>query len=262
MSRDIIPNKQSEYAKLSTLLTKGRMAGVVDWDAIEDRLRVPEKPGEWDSPKELIETYAQYFRRERMEGQEVYIEVWVEKDALSGVLKRVTEKYGINLMVNRGYSSTSAMHDAYQRVEEAMEEEKKVVILYLGDHDPSGIDMIRDIKDRMDTFSETELHTDWFKVKRIALTPEQIEEYNPPPNPTKLTDPRADWYIKEHGHTCWEVDALTPQVLHSLLEDNILELIDYDLYEQVLEKEREERDELLKVAKDNWPDGDDDDAED
>ena len=152
VSRDIIPNKQSEYAKLSTLLTKGRMAGIVDWEAIEDRNRKPYIPSAWDSPESIVESAISSYRRNRQEGQETYIELWVEKDALSGVLKRVTEKYHINLIVNKGYSSTSAMYDAYERVKDKVLENKKVVILYLGDHDASGLDMIRDIRDRTRTF--------------------------------------------------------------------------------------------------------------
>jgi len=212
VSRDIIPNKLSEYAKLSTLLTKGRMAGIVDWDAIEDRLRVPDKPSSWSSPQEIVDAVAKQYRRDRMFGQSTHIEVWVEKDALSGVLKRITHKYGVHLMVNRGYSSTTAMHDSYQRFLDAWREDKSVLILYFGDHDPSGIDMVRDIRDRVETFvkgsEENEeqyddtYFDDMFEMRRCALTQKQIKEFNPPPNPTKMTDTRAEWYIKEYGHTC------------------------------------------------------------
>jgi hypothetical protein len=148
VSRDIIANKVQEYAKLSTLLVKGRMAGVVDWEAIEDRIRVPFLPYWVHDVEDAISDTIDQYRLNRQDGQEVYIELWVEKDALSGVLKRITSEFHINLMVNRGYSSCTAMHDAYKRFKIQEDDGKEVVILYLGDHDPSGLDMVRDIKER------------------------------------------------------------------------------------------------------------------
>lgn len=242
VSRDIIPNQQKEYAKLSGLLVKGRMAGVVDWDAIEDRIRVPQIPSAWDSPEGIIRSAIQSYRRNRQEGQDVYIEVWVEKDALSGVLKRITEEYHLNLMVNRGYSSCTAMHDSFERLEEAEDDGKETHILYLGDHDPSGLDMVRDVRDRLEEFGVNPV------VTQIGLTMNQIKEFNPPPNPAKITDPRAQWYLAEYGNTSWEVDALTPNVLHSLLRENIEELIDMDLYNESLIQEEKDKEKLKKLA--------------
>lgn len=148
VSRDVIPNKVAEYAKLSILLKEGRMAGIVDWDAIEDRLRVPYTPASFDSPADIMEAVINQYKMPRMKDQENYLEVWVEKDALSGVLKRVTSKYHVPILVNRGYSSASAMYDSYGRFREALSNGQKIKILYLGDFDPSGMDMIRDVRDR------------------------------------------------------------------------------------------------------------------
>jgi hypothetical protein len=249
VTQNIVENKIAEYSKLSILLTKGRMAGVVDWDGIEDRIRVPDKPSSWNSPQEIIRACAEQYRRDRMRFQDVHIEVWVEKDALSGVLKRVTHPYGVHLMVNRGYSSTSAMHDAFLRFEEAWDADKKVVILYLGDHDPSGLDMVRDIKGRVDTFKGYKTDEDTFEITRVALTSAQIKQYNPPPNPAKLSDPRAKDYIAQFGAKSWEVDALPPEVLHSIVEDSIVELIDMDKFNEQKEQEKVEKQKLVKVAK-------------
>ncbi len=306
VSRDIIPNRKSEYAKLSTLLTKGRMAGVVDWSAIEDRNRKPYIPGAWDSPEEIVKSAIHSYRRNRQLNQEVYIELWVEKDALSGVLKRITEKYHINLIVNKGYSSTSAMFDAHERVKEKLLENKKVVILYLGDHDPSGLDMIRDIHDRTKNFIgnskeikelwygyEDELDKlgedkkeeivqsmredyywvdetyfsneegddmDFFKVhahklfddnvevRPIGLTMEQIRKFAPPPNPAKITDPRAKWYIEKFGQVSWEVDALNPDTLHKLVRKNVEGLINTELFNEELKQEEIDKEKLKSFA--------------
>lgn len=223
VSKDIIPNNDREYAKLSNILKKGRMAGIVDWSAIEDRVR--------DVQHAIQDTIEQY-RVNRMQGQQRNIEIWVEKDALSNVLFRVTSKYHIRLMVNRGYSSISAMYDAHRRLRSGD------VILYFGDHDPSGKDMVRDIRERMEEFGRE------IDVRPVALTMEQIRRFNPPPNPAKITDPRAKWYIREYGRTSWELDALPPRELIRLAEEAVEELIDLDQYNRCLDREQRDIEEL------------------
>ena len=232
VSRDIIPNNDKEYAKISNILKNGRMAGIVDWASIEDRVRRPKLPYWVYGIENAVEETISQYRLNRMEGQERKIEIWVEKDALSNVLYRVSEKYHIRLMVNRGYSSVSAMYDAYKRLSD------NDVILYFGDHDPSGMDMIRDIRERLTEFG---INVD---VRPIALNMEQIQEFNPPPNPAKITDPRAKWYIEKYGKTSWELDALPPKELIELAENAVLSIIDIDLYNDMLDKENEDIEKL------------------
>jgi len=242
VSRDVIPNKQAEYKKLGNLLTKGRMAGVVDWDAIEDRVRVPKLPYWCKDIEDALSDTADQYRLNRQAEQGTYIEVWCEKDALSQVLYRVTSEYHVRLMVNRGYSSTTAMHDASKRFRAASRRGQDCVILYVGDHDPSGLDMLRDIESRLKEFGQ------WVEVIPVALTKEQIDEHNPPPNPAKVTDPRAGDYIAEHGNVSWEVDALPPQVLHRLIESGILHYIDEELYNEQIDQEEEDKKTLSTFA--------------
>jgi len=239
-SRGFIPNDDREYKKLGGLLVKGRMAGVVDWDAIEDRTRRPYLPYWVDGIKPALQDTIDQYRLDRMKGQDVYVELWVEKDALSGVLRKVTSLYHINLIVNRGYSSCSAMYQAFDRFRGAMASHKEIIILYLGDHDPSGLDMIRDIDDRILEFGAD------VEVKHIALTNAQIKKYKPPPNPAKVDDPRANWYIDKYGTASWEVDALPPDVLHSLVKTQIEDLIDLTILEDQLIKEKEHKKKLIK----------------
>lgn len=240
VSKNIIPNKVNEYGKLSSLVVKGRMAGVIDWEGIEDRLRVPKLPyWVFDIPDAVKDTINNY-RLNRQQGQEKYIEVWCEKDALSNVLYRLTSKYHLRLMVNRGYSSCTAMHDAFNRFKRNVDQERH--ILYLGDHDPSGLDMIRDIQDRLDEFG---IDVD---ITPVALTKEQINQYNPPPNPAKITDPRSGWYIEQHGNTSWEVDALPPEVLHEILIREIESRMDMDLYESIIRQEQTDKRKLQDFA--------------
>lgn len=232
VSKDIIPNNDREYAKLSNILKKGRMAGIVDWSAIEDRVRVPKLPYWVRDVQHAIQDTIEQYRVDRMQGQQRNIEIWVEKDALSNVLFRVTSKYHIRLMVNRGYSSISAMYDAHRRLRSGD------VILYFGDHDPSGKDMVRDIRERMEEFGRE------VDVRPVALTMEQIRRFNPPPNPAKITDPRAKWYIREYGRTSWELDALPPRELIRLAKEAVEELIDLDLNNRCLDREQRDIEEL------------------
>lgn len=306
VSRDVIPNKQNEYQKLSILLKEGRMGGIVDWDAIEDRLRQPYTPNEFDDIPDGMDTLLSAYRRKRMTGQENYLEVWVEKDALSGVLKRVTSVYHVPILVNRGYSSASSMYDSYCRFKDAIQEGRKCKILYLGDFDPSGVDMIRDIHDRIleflfndeDLLEEADKATttedgqegneeydrlyelyltepkcsfndegeyfdsrrawifDRFQVIPIALTRQQIDRYKPPPNPAKRTDPRAKDFIKKHGGTSWEVDALRPEVLNALLKKEIEQRLNMDQYKRMLAKEKKDKQKLEDIKDSIKPDDD------
>lgn len=247
VSRDIVPNKQKEYDKLGRLVKEGRMSGLIDWNAIEDRLRVPKLPYYCEDIEGAMNDIISQYRLNRQNGQNNYIEVWVEKDALSAVLYRVTQKYHINLMVNRGYSSASAMYDAYKRFCDAIENDQDVQILYLGDHDPSGLDMINDIRNRINEMLTATHSYGSFEIKPIALTRQQIEKFNPPPNPAKLTDPRSKWYVQRHGAVSWEVDALPPQALHEILTNAIEENIDLEQYKHMLELEKKDRNKMRDV---------------
>jgi len=238
VARDIIPNAIKEYAKLSGLLTNARYTGDVDWTAIEDRTRIPKIPTTFEDVDELIENAKRCYKLNRWEGQEYYVELWTEKDAISSVISPITNSYQVPVSVNRGYSSASSMYDSAQRF---LEHDGKIkIILYLGDHDPSGLDMDRDIQNRLEEFGVD------VEVVRIGLTTEQINQYSPPPNPAKITDPRAKGYISEYGETSWEVDAIKPEVLQELIERFILKYLDLERFEQVEQKEQKEIQELEK----------------
>lgn len=237
--KGIIPNKQAEYAKLSNILKKWRMAGIVDRNIIEDRIRKPRLPYWVEDINDAINDVVDQYRLDRMIWQDKYIEVWVEKDALSGVLYRITEKYHIRLMVNRWYSSCSAMYDAYRRMKAQPLENH---IIYLWDHDPSGLDMVRDIEERLEEFWT------YVTVHHLGITQEQVKTFNPPPNPAKFSDPRADWYIKNYGKVSWEVDALPPKELLRILEEKILSMINIVKYNAVLEQEEKDKQKLISMV--------------
>lgn len=243
VSNNWIVNHQTAYKKLGAILDDCRYAGVIDWDSIEDRGRVP-KLTYWvhDIPNALQDTIDSY-RLDRQKGQKLAIELWTEKDALSGILGRSTHKYHIRLVVNKGYTSSSAVYEAYERIiQNYGMKHQRTIILYFGDHDPSGLDMIRDISERLSFMLANGQYkikdpSILFEVVQIGLNIRQVRQYKLPPNPTKMTDSRSGPYIEEFGNECWEVDALKPDILTSIVETNIEELLDLELYKDMITQE-------------------------
>lgn len=246
VSRALIPNTPRSYKNLGTLVSKARVAGMLDWDAIEDRGRVANIPQHFDSIEDLVEVAVRAYKLDRWVDQECYAELWVEKAALAGVLEPLAREYHVPLMVNKGYSSQSAMYESAQRImrgANAQDESggRPVYIFYLGDHDPSGQDMVRDIEGRLNLYTHRTVD---IIVENVALTTEQVGEYNPPPNPTKITDSRAKKYIERHGHECWEVDALDPNTLQALIRESFEGIIDMDKMDDVRTQEQVDKDRL------------------
>ena len=238
VSRNIIPNKDREYKNLSSLVSDARLSGLMDWSAIEDRVRVPRQQNEYADLDELAKAALASYRLPRWEGQNAYVELWVEKDALAGVLSPLAREFHVTMMVNRGYSSQSAMYESAQR----LGAESNPMIFYLGDHDPSGEDMVRDISERFTMFGV------YVDVRKIALTMAQIRQYNPPPNPAKVSDPRAAEYVAKHGASSWEVDALPPNVLSQLIRNEFVAVVDQDLMDAVKRREEVDKVELRKAV--------------
>jgi hypothetical protein len=253
--RNVIENSEKAYTNLGNLMVNARMAGMSDWDALEDRIRIPRLPTEFDSPQDLIDAAINSFRLPRWKGQDWYIELWCEKDALSNILASMARKYHITLMVNRGFGSASSLHETADRFI-AQEEAEHKAILYLGDFDPSGEDMVRDLRKRLSVFGAD------LTIEKIALTFDQVKQHNLVPNPVKKSDSRARAFIEKYGESSWEVDALPPDVLHQLVEEAILKVLDMDKYNKVIEQEDADK-ELLEEMKDkfNIDNPDDDDAD-
>ena len=227
VARGFIPNNERSYKNLGNLINDGRLAGIVDWNAIVDRTRYLRSNSHWDSPSQILGAVTNQYYRDHWENQDNYVEVWVEKDALVDIVSKACKPLDIPFFSCRGYVSQSEMWSAAQRLVNKNEEDKECTILHFGDHDPSGIDMSRDIQDRLSIFGAD------VKVNRIALTMEQIDTFNPPPNPTKLTDSRATDYLSKFGEECWELDAIDPKTLSRLIESEISKLIDVDAFNEV-----------------------------
>ncbi|WP_342416245.1 hypothetical protein NST83_01070 [Paenibacillus sp. FSL R10-2782] len=245
VARDVIPNNERSYKNLGNLISDGRMAGLIDWSAIEDRTRNLRKNSHWSTPGSIIHSAAYSFAYDKWEDQENYVEVWVEKDALVGIVGQVCEELDVPYFSCRGYVSQSEMWAAAQRLEDVAGQ-KDIHIIHLGDHDPSGKDMSRDICDRLELFGVM------VEFERIALNFDQIEAFNPPPNPTKLTDSRAPGYIANFGHECWELDALRPDIIESLIRESVNKYCDLELLQEAKVREEEAKRTLRAVAHD-WP---------
>jgi len=243
VSRALIKNIPTEYKRMGSIINDARLAGLIDWKAIEDRTRNIKHNTHWDSPGEIVRSCADDYTIDMWEGQAYRPEVWIEKDALIGVIERVCRKLDVTFFSCRGYTSQSEMWSGARRLQWYAESQGQTpIIIHLGDHDPSGIDMSRDILDRLTLFMGG------MKVNRIALNADQIRKYNPPPNPAKLTDSRATGYIKKFGNKSWELDALEPAVMAKLIEKTLLKLRDEPTYDRCVEKQKEGRDRLQEVA--------------
>lgn len=258
VSENIIPNHDTVYKKISKLLTDARYLGLIDWDAIEDRNRPSVMHIDWDNPHDALTTLIAQYRLPRWEDQKYYLEVFTEKDALSSIIEPICDKYHIRFNVNKGYSSASIMYKLSKRIAKKIDEGKEVILLYVGDFDPSGLDMVRDIDDRITEFlenGETYYNSYKFSIHHVALTLEQINERNPPPNPAKIKDPRAKWYIAKYGKKSYEVEALKPQYLINKIEEAIHQYIENDKYIKYLDKEKKQKEDMKNFA-DKYREGD------
>ncbi|EKF5406013.1 hypothetical protein OZQ55_000376 [Listeria monocytogenes] len=242
VANGIIENKERSYKNLGSLISNARLAGLIDWNAIVDRTRSLRGFNYETSPEDAIERLSQRYGTDPWAGQKNHVEVWVEKDALVDIVGQASNKLNVDYFSCRGYVSQSAMFRSARRLADWQLAGKDITILHLGDHDPSGIDMSRDIEERLATFG---IFPD---VKRIALNMDQVDEYTPVPNPTKLSDSRAADYISQFGYESWELDALQPRIIDDLISGHINPLIDWDLMESVKEECEEERRQLETVS--------------
>lgn len=252
VSRDLLANKLQEYNRLGSVVNDGRLAGLIDWEAIEDRTRNLAALSHWNSPADIIKSAAHSFRLDKWDTQPMRVEVWIEKEALAGVFQRICQQLDVAYFACRGYTSQSEMWVAAMRFLRYIQDGKNVTVLHFGDHDPSGIDMTRDIEDRIRMFiAHHQGDSDAFAIKRIALNMDQVRKYKPPKNPAKSTDSRFESYRSEFGESSWELDALNPRVLSALVRDEVHAVRDDDEWMEVQAEEDRLR-ATLSVTATNW----------
>lgn len=294
VSINAVPNTEKSYDRIGSIIADARMAGLCDWDMIEDRNRETVTPSHWSSPADIINMAAKAYHIDKWDTQPHYCEVMVEKQALEGVLQPVCRELDIPFTANKGYSSVTMMHEIGQRiikefrkrvdraglmpdkfkdedrpmyfnewlVRENFAEEflplrlsqkgkdegfPRIVIFYMGDHDPSGMDMTRDVADRLQMFSD---YTP-IEVQRLALNMDQIEELSPPENPAKMTDSRAKDYVEKFGESSWELDAVRPDAMATMVREAVATIRDDKLFKVALKREAAETKVLEKLAREN-----------
>ena len=236
-------NNDSSYKKVGDLINNGRLAGLIDWDMLTDRGRVVDRLGMWDDPVDRLQWAAKTHRLDKWLDQPNLVWVMIEKQALEGVMIPVCRSVEVPFIANKGYSSASIMYEIGRELRRHRNHGQDIHVLYLGDHDPSGLDIAHDVQTRLELFSEGTV-----EVHRLALNYDQIELYNPPPNPAKQTDSRYAAYVDEWGEECWELDALTPTVLRDLVRDAVDELRDRELWDESMQEQDDQKEKLTNLA--------------
>ncbi len=231
-------NTERQYKRLGRIVTDAREGGFMDWDAIEDRGRSCYFNNYNDDPLKLLKRIEYGLGRDPWQDQEVYLECWIEKQSLEPVLARPCQKRRAPYMACKGYLSASEAYRAGLRFQRAIAKGKRPILIHLGDHDPSGMDMTRDNGERLEMFARYGV-----EVVRVALNMDQVKQFNPPPMPSKTQDSREKSYRALHGGSSWELDALQPRVITQLILDAIDQHIDAKVWEESMEAERKMREE-------------------
>lgn len=246
VAKAVIENTEKSYKRITGIVNDARLAGLMDWSAIEDRTRSFVERNHWSSTSSIVRACAEQYYVDMWANQSVRPFVIVEKEALAGVLERVCNDLDVPLLAARGYPSGTVLREfAVDKLIPAQRRDlQKVVVFHLGDHDPSGIDMSRDLSERLSMFCGFDL-----RVKRIALTMEQIEELNPPPNPAKTTDSRFRDYMRKFGNESWELDALPPSYLSNLVDMHVTSVRRDSLWQEKMQEVADGRSQLKNIAK-------------
>lgn len=244
VARGLLENKQQNYSRLGDILDKARRAGLVDWNAIEDRTRFLRRIPDYNNPTHFIQEQLDYYAENLWRDQDVYCEVWIEKDALIGVAERPCNEWRVPYFACRGYPSSSELYVAAKRLRQKVMQGKNVFVFYLGDHDPSGLDMTRSNDELLDLFGGSV----GINVIRLALNMDQVEELNPPPNPAKETDSRYGEYSATFGEECWELDALPPAYIDRVIREHIEKIVDREKFDANLAAETANRDRLREIS--------------
>jgi hypothetical protein len=251
VARDWLKNTPQNYERLASIVDDARKAGMIDWAAIIDRTRFLRRIPDFADPQAFMESVKHQYAEDIWRDQDYYPEVWIEKDALLGVIEDVCNELRIPYFACRGYPSSSELYRAAKRLRRKRDQGKWPIVFYLGDHDPSGLHMgTTNAPDLIATFGRT----NDIDVKMIALTRDQIDEHDPPPNYAKESDARYNWYTFTTGiEECWELDALDPGVIDALIRSQVSEIVDREKFDARLADEQNNRDILFNTI-DNWPD--------
>lgn len=249
VARDWYENTFANYKRLGNVLNAARMAGMVDWDSFDDPTRTLKRLPVYNRPEDAIQRIADTFKLDPWDEQPIKrrIEIWTEKDAATSIVRPTCNDLRLAFFSCRGYSSSSGLYEAAKRLRSYKDAGYETLVLYLGDHDPSGVQMTDSTLEKVCLFAGCDI-----EVRRIALTMAQVEEFNPPANFAKETDSRTKWYVDKFGtEDCWELDALKPQTVDALIRSHVEPLIDRVAWEQTMKAERAHLATLAAIME-NW----------
>jgi hypothetical protein len=247
VARDLFANTLDNYKLLSRTIANARDAGMVDWDAIEDRSREVNTYSTFDNPAEIIAAAAATYREDLWRDQSSRPEVWIEKDSLIGIVENVCRRRRVPYFAQRGSASRTVKYDAGKRFAAQLSLGQVPCVLYFGDHDPTGMDITRDTAECLALYAGQEI-----EVRRLALNLDQVRRYRLPPNPAKESDANFAKYVAAYGtDKCWELDALAPDAMAGLIEQEIEGLIKPRPWQLAEAKERKNRSHI-EAAADDW----------
>lgn len=240
VSRKALENTRADYQRLSRIMTDARKEYEIDFDWIVDRSKPEYIPRVWDDPGQYLKTVAGAYHRDRWQDQPYYVEVWLEKDSLTGSVEKLCKGYGVTLRAHRGFSSTTKKHEIAEFFQEI---DNPKVIFYVGDHDSSGVDIERDLIEALEEYGAYD-----FRLERIAILQEDIRLFNLPPLRVKEKDPRTKGFKAKYGSQVIEADALPPTELRARLERSICALIDFESWDRAEKVERVEFESIREIA--------------
>ena len=243
-------NTKQQYERLGDIMTNGRLAGLVSWDALEDRGRNLMGLNTETDIGSAIKKMRRKYKLDLWEDQPCRVEVWVEKQSLEKVLGGICNKLRVDFFATKGYNSVTEMWNAGQRFGRYVTRGQRPIVLHVADHDPAGMDMTRDAEERLSLFAGVPI-----PVRRIALNMDQVEHYNPPPNYAKEEDSKTPAYVAQYGEKCWEVDALDPATLQDIIEKEVMRWREPNLWEKAVDREAEDLAELDVIVEEHSPEG-------
>lgn len=236
VSKNLFENSESSYNKLKSAVSDGRIAGLISWTAIEDRGRTLMGLNHYESPEQAVQTLTKGYTIDKWANQPYRCEVWVEKQALEDVVGAICNQLEVDFFSCKGYNSQSEQWRAGQRFAGYVRKGQIPIVFHLGDHDPSGIDMTRDNRERIELFAGVPV-----QVTRLALNMNQVEQYDPPPNYAKVQDSRYSDYVRKFGEESWELDALEPKVIQDLISGAVLRMRDQKLWDEMTTQQTEDK---------------------
>ncbi len=246
VARGVVAKTEAGYKRVCDFAAQMRIDGTLDYGKIVDGHRTRQGVYAHDGLTEALQSAHHLYRRNYWTNQRTLVEIWCEKDALSGVIRPICEEYGVTYVACRGFPSITLRYDSARVFRQAG---KPVHVYYFGDHDPSG----RAISDNLER--ELRQHGADVAVTRVALEPEQIRLWRLPTRPGKPSDSRLARFASTYGNACVELDALPPVVLSELVESAIVREINYSEWVRMMRVERAERETLSSLAAVTWEAG-------